>query len=105
MVGIMHTDPVNAMPQTEKRTVSLPSAQSDYIDRLVRSGQYASASEVVRAGLRALRERDEAIEQWLRDEVVPTYEAVKADPSQLVPHDEFFARVRDRIAARGKTDG
>ena len=102
MVGIMHTDPVNAMPQTEKRTISLPSAQSDYIDRLVQSGQYASASEVVRAGLRALRARDEAIEQWLRDEVVPTYEAVKADPSQLLDgaavFDAIERRHRDRFS-------
>ncbi|MCR9122629.1 MAG: type II toxin-antitoxin system ParD family antitoxin [Phyllobacteriaceae bacterium] len=90
------------MSQTEKRTISLPSAQSDYIDSLVQSGQYASASEVVREGLRALRARDEAIEKWLREEVVPTYEAVKADPSQLLTHEEFFAGVRQKIESRPK---
>jgi Arc/MetJ-type ribon-helix-helix transcriptional regulator len=45
------------MPAAEKRTVSLPSAQADYIDSLVETGTYASANEVVRAGLRALQER------------------------------------------------
>ena len=51
----------------EKRTFSLPAEQGHYIDKQVKSGAYASASEVVRAGLRALAERDAAIERWLRD--------------------------------------
>ncbi len=41
-----------------KRTVSLPVEQASYIDAQVTAGIYASASEVVRAGLRALQERD-----------------------------------------------
>jgi len=58
-------------PSIEKRTISLPVEQASYIDTLVASGGYASASEVVRAGLRALQERDAAVDRWLRDEVVP----------------------------------
>ncbi len=41
-----------------KRTVSLPIEQASYIDAQVTAGIYASASEVVRAGLRALQDRD-----------------------------------------------
>jgi antitoxin ParD1/3/4 len=76
-----------------KRTVSLPQEQSAFIDAKVASGDYASASEVVRAGLRALRERDEAVERWLRDEVAPTYDAMAEDPGRGMrsgrrwPHD------------------
>ena len=45
------------MSTIAKRTVSLPHEHAAYIDRLVASGSFASASEVVRAGLRALQER------------------------------------------------
>jgi len=94
------------MPATiEKRTISLSSEQAAYIDAKVRNGDYASASEVVRAGLRALRERDAAIEQWLHTEVAGAYDAMKANPDRAVPLDAAFARLRDRHShkrARGK---
>lgn len=51
------------MAATEKRTVSLPAEQAAFIDAQVQAGAFASASEVVRAGLRALQERDAAIER------------------------------------------
>ena len=92
------------MPATEKRTFTLPVEQSSFIDQLVESGTYASASDVVRAGLRALQERDEAVERWLRDEVAPVYDAMKADPSRGIPVEDAFATVRARHAARLKDD-
>ena len=82
------------MRATEKRTFSLPAEQAGYIDAQVASGAYASASEVVRAGLRALQERDAAEERWLREEVVPAYDAWKADPSRAIPAEEVFAELR-----------
>jgi len=50
---------------------------ADALRQRVRSGEYASESEVIREGLRALFARDQAIEAWLRDEVA-------ADPSRAV---------------------
>lgn len=77
-----------------KRTISLPDEQADFIDAKVASGDYASVSEVVRAGLRALKERDDAMERWIRDEVASTYDAMQADPSRAIPAEEVIAKLR-----------
>lgn len=90
------------MAASQKRTISLPDEQANYIDSLVDSGSYASASEVVRAGLRALQERDEAVERWLREEVVPVAAATRADPSRAIPAKQAFGDVRALHAARRK---
>ncbi|MBB5063449.1 type II toxin-antitoxin system ParD family antitoxin [Granulicella mallensis] len=90
------------MPATEKRTVSLPVQQSQYIDKLVDSGAYASVSEVVRAGLRALEERDTIVEHWLRNDVLQSYKELQADPSRAIPAEKVFAGIRDQLAQRRK---
>ncbi|MDR3538975.1 MAG: type II toxin-antitoxin system ParD family antitoxin [Acetobacteraceae bacterium] len=90
------------MPLVEKRTIRLPPAQASYIDGLVETGTYASASEVVRAGLRALQERDEAVARWLREEVVPVYDAMQADPGRGIPADRVGATVHARHADRSR---
>ena len=84
------------MSGTEKRTVSLKRENTAFIDAKVKSGGYASASEVVRAGLRALQERDEAVERWLRDEVAPTYDAVRQKRSKTFPVGDVFDEIRAR---------
>lgn len=84
------------MARVAKRTFSLPPQQAAYIDAKVEHGAYASGSEVIRAGLRALQERDAAFERWLRNEVVPIYDAMKANPERGVPARSAFAEVRTR---------
>jgi antitoxin ParD1/3/4 len=88
------------MPTPTRRTFSLPSKQGRYIDKLVKSGAYASASEVVRAGLRALAERDAAVERWLREDVAAVCDAMEADPGRGIAAEEVFAAVRARHADR-----
>lgn len=90
------------MPPVQKRTFSLAEEQAEYIDAKVEAGEFASASEVVRAGLRALKERDEAIKRWLHEEAGPAYDEMTADPSDAVPADDVLAEIRDRLDARLK---
>jgi antitoxin ParD1/3/4 len=93
------------MSAVEKRTISLPPAQARYIDALVETGTYASASEVVRAGLRALQERDAIVERWLKEEVVPVYDAMQADPGRGIPAEQVMASMRAHHADRLKKSG
>jgi len=88
------------MPSAEKRTFSLPVEQADYIDSLVASGTYGTASEVIRAGLRALQERDAAVERWLREEVVPVAAAMRDDPGRAIPAAQVFEDIRALHAKR-----
>ena len=90
------------MGTLRKRTIDLPDNDADYVQSLVSSGRYSSESEVVVAGLHALRDREtsldafseEQIERWLREEVAPVYDAMRADPSRGLSPDEVFATLR-----------
>jgi antitoxin ParD1/3/4 len=92
-------------PPTEKRASGLAAEQAGSIDaQAAASGAYAAASAVVRARLRALQERDAAVERRLREEVVPVA-AVEADPSRPTPMDEAVATIRAHRAERVKERG
>jgi putative addiction module CopG family antidote len=56
-----------AMTERLTRNVSLPTSQEDFIEAMVRSGRYRTASEVVRDGLRLLEEAEHRrrLEDWL----------------------------------------
>jgi antitoxin ParD1/3/4 len=83
------------MRTTRQLSITLPNEMAEALRERVRSGEYASESEVIREGLRALFARDQAIEAWLRDEVAAAYDAVVADPARAVT----AQRVRARLAA------
>lgn len=84
------------MRTTRQLSVTLPHEMADLVRTKVASGEYASESEVIRDGLRALAARDRAIESWLRDQVVPAYDHVQADPDSTLTTDA----VRGRLGAR-----
>ncbi|CAN5379517.1 type II toxin-antitoxin system ParD family antitoxin [soil metagenome] len=91
------------MPTVAKRTISLPSEHDAFIEAKIASGAYASASEVVRAGLRALKERDDAVERWLREDVVPVYDAMKREPARGIPAEKVFRDLRSRPRRANRT--
>lgn len=80
---------------TQQLSITLPHEMAEAVRSKVASGQYATESEVIREGLRALMARDQAIDAWLRDEVAAAYDAQKADPSRALGADE----VRQRLVA------
>ena len=81
------------MRTTQKMSITLPNDMADMVKKKVRAGEYASDSEVIREGLRALMARDRAFENWLYNQVGPAYDALKADPSRAVTADQVRARL------------
>ena len=83
------------MRTTQQMSITLPIDMADAVKTKVRTGEYASESEVIRDGLRALMARDRAVESWLHNQVGPAYDALKSDPSRAITADQ----VRGRLAA------
>ncbi len=86
------------MRSTQQLSITLPIGMAQLVRAKVESGEYASESEVIRDGLRALQARDQAVERWLREEVAPAYEAMKADPSRGIPADQMRAALTEKQA-------
>ena len=84
------------MRTTRQFSVTLPTDMAQMIEGKIKSGAYATVSEVVRDGVRALLERDAAVERWLRDDVVPGYAEHLVDPSKGVPSSEVLGRIKSR---------
>ena len=74
---------------------SLGAPFEDLIQRQLRSGRFASASEVVREGLRLIEARD--AEREARLESLRTEISRGRDSGPGVPADVAFARARARI--------
>lgn len=93
------------MRSTQQFSITLPNEMADAVKAKVAGGEYATESEVIREGLRALLARDQAIEKWLRTEVAAAYDELKADPSRALTIEQVRASLasarRRRTAARG----
>lgn len=76
------------MPANHARNVALTPELNGFIDDLVASGDYANASEVLRAGLRSLKERRE-IDQIARRigtalDQIDRGEGISGDPREVL---------------------
>jgi putative addiction module CopG family antidote len=91
-------------------TITLPDDLAELVRQKVDSGQYENESAVVREALWALEHdiapcRDPEIEEWLRAEVVPTYDLVEADPGQAPTVEEVKANLEVRYGRTLKDRG
>jgi putative addiction module CopG family antidote len=87
------------MRSTQQFSITLPHEMAQLVRAKVESGEYASESEVIRDGLRALEMHQRALEAWLREDVAAAYDAIKADPSRAVSAE----KVRASLAAAHKS--
>ena len=81
------------MRTTQQLSITLPNDMADIVKSKVRTGEYASESEVIRDGLRVLLARDRAVENWLVNQVALAYDAMQADPSRAVTADQIRKRL------------
>jgi antitoxin ParD1/3/4 len=87
------------MRTTKPITVTLGELQ-ERVDARVRSGAYSSASEVVRAGLRALDREEQALDEVWRRKIQEALD----DPRPDVSLDEAFGRIEQKHAERMKAE-
>ena len=88
------------MRSTKQFSITLPEDLAELVKAKVSAGEYASESDVISDGLHALIDRDQAIGQWLQNEVAQAYDALKNDSGRALD----IEQVRARLAAERAGD-
>lgn len=81
-------------------TITLTQELYDFVRSRAEGGDYTSDSEVIRDGLRLLKERHEAVKSWLKEQVVPAYLKLKANPESALTREQSEARLATRRGQR-----
>ncbi|WP_371917352.1 type II toxin-antitoxin system ParD family antitoxin [Pseudomonas sp. S09G 359] len=89
------------MRSTQQMSITLPIEMAAWVKAKVAAGEYATESEVIRDGLRALLARDRAMDDWLRDEVMPVAASLEIDPGRALSAEQ----VREHMAAKRQRKG
>jgi len=79
--------------------VSLTPELEEFVQRKVESGLYNNASEVVREGLRLLKEHDDIRLKW-REQIDRGW--LQAQSGQVIDGEEVFRKATERIKQRGR---
>jgi antitoxin ParD1/3/4 len=86
------------MPRTSRPITVTLGDLHERVEARVKSGAYASASEVLRAAMRALDREEAALDDWLRQRVDEAF----ADLRPNVPARDVFKRLRKHHATQVK---
>jgi putative addiction module CopG family antidote len=87
------------MQSNRQFNITLEQDIAEAVERKVEAGAYASVSDVVSDGVRALIERDAEIERWLREEVIPGHAEYLANPSSAVAAEDILDQLKAEWAA------
>jgi putative addiction module CopG family antidote len=82
------------MRNTQPISITLPHEMAAMVKAKIASGEYASESEVIRDGLRALLARDAALEKWLHEEITQSYDEFQAQRATAIPAADLTPRLR-----------
>jgi antitoxin ParD1/3/4 len=83
------------------RNINLTPEMDGFVDTKIQSGQYANASEVLRAGLRALQEDEQ--EDLAKLEAIRT--AVREGEESGLAEGDVVGEIRERIRRRALITG
>jgi antitoxin ParD1/3/4 len=87
------------------QNVNLTDELARFVAAKVASGRYQNASEVVRAALRALEEREDARAAWLayaRKEATDAFAALDRGEGVATTADELTTRLDRKVRARSR---
>lgn len=84
------------MPRSSRPITVTLGELKERVEARVKSGAYASASEVMRAAVRALDREEAALSDWLRRKVAKSLD----DPRPSVEAEDIFRRLRLHHAKR-----
>jgi Arc/MetJ-type ribon-helix-helix transcriptional regulator len=91
------------MPRSQISLTITDEAAIEFVCSTVRNGEYASESDVIHEGLKALKEESEERERWEREVLLPAHDRLMADPSSAIPIEQvernLEARRRQRLKA------
>jgi antitoxin ParD1/3/4 len=83
-------------------SVTLSQEQQRYLDEKVASGEFASADEVIDAGLRSLREQERAYWDDVNEKVAVAQSQIER--GETVDGESFMAHCREQLAAGRPVD-